>query len=200
MEKPAATEFPIHELLARRWSPRAFAERPVEREKLLALFEAARWAPSCYGDEPWSYIVARKQDDGEAYERLLGCLVEGNRVWAQAAPVLALSVARAAFARNGQPNPHAWHDVGAASMSLCVEATALGLFVHQMAGFDAAQARAQFGIPQGFDPVAALAIGYPGETQSLPEKLRQREMAPRLRKPVAEFLFTSGWGQRATVL
>lgn len=200
MENPAKTAHPIHDLLARRWSPRAFSDKPVEKEKLLALFEAARWAASSYGEEPWSYIVARKRQDMDAFDRLRGCLVEFNQSWAQHAPVLAISVARLTFARNGKPNPHAWHDTGAASASLCVQATALGLVVHQMAGFDPVVARQTLNIPAEFEPVAAMAIGYPGDPEKLSEKLREREMAPRTRKPIEDFLYTFVWGRKASFL
>ncbi len=194
MEKPAETGHPIHELLARRWSPHAFAERAVEREKLLSLLEAARWAPSSYNEQPWAFLVATK-DNAEEYERLLSCLVEGNQAWAKTAPVLMLSVAKLNFDRGGRPNPHAWHDVGLAAMSLVVQAMAHDLFVHQMAGIVPDKARELYRIPEGWAPVAGLALGYYGDAKSLPDRLRQRETAPRSRKPLESFVFTGGWGK-----
>src|SRR3954463_9809046 len=158
MERLRDAAHPIHDLLRRRWSPRAFSDRPVEREKLLSVLEAARWAPSSNNEQPWHYLVARKEEP-EEFARLLACLVEKNQSWAKAAPVLMLSVASTVFARNGKPNRHALHDVGQAVADLTVQATALGLFVHQMAGFSAEKARETYGIPENAEPVAALAVG-----------------------------------------
>ena len=200
MEKPAATEHPTHELFERRWSPRAFAARPVEPEKLRSLLEAARWAASCFNEQPWSFIVAAKEAEGDAYERLLGCLTESNARWAGRAPVLMISVARLTFARNDKPNRHAFHDTGQAAAHLALQATALGLAVHQMAGFDVSKAREQFNIPEGFDPVAAIAVGYPGDPEDLPEDLRARELAPRTRRPLEEFVFGESWGQTSPLV
>jgi nitroreductase len=198
MEKPAEPHHPVHDLIRRRWSPLAFAPTPVEPDKLRSLLEAARWAMSSFNEQPWAYLVAAR-DNAEEFEKMLGCLVEGNRAWAKNAPVLMISVAKLHFDRNGQPNKHAWHDVGAASALLSIQATALGLFVHQMAGFNAAQARAGFGIPEGWEAVAALAVGYSGDPAALDEKLRQRQNAPRSRKGVGQFVFAGRWGQPAAV-
>lgn len=194
MEKPAETDHPIHDLLRRRWSPRAFADRAIETEKLLRLLEAARWAPSSYNEQPWAFIVATK-DQPEAFDRLAGCLVEFNARWARAAPMLALSVAKLQFERNGKPNRHAMHDVGLAAENLVLQATAEGLAVHQMAGFDVEKARRDLALPEGYEPVAMMAVGYPGPPDSLSDALRQRELAPRTRRPLAEFVFSGTWGQ-----
>lgn len=199
MEKPADAQYPILDLLRRRWSPRAFADRLVEPEKLRGLLEAARWAPSSYNEQPWSFLVATK-DDPENFQRLLSCLVEGNQAWAQFAPVLMISIARLNFAQNGQPNRHAFHDVGLAAENLVIQAMALDLMVHQMAGFYPDKAREVFRIPPGYEPVAAIAVGYPGEPDRLPEKLRQRELAPRTRKMLREFVFGGEWGRPAGVV
>jgi len=199
MRKLAETRYPIHELLRERWSPRAFADRMVEPEELRSLLEAARWAPSSFNEQPWSFIVATKQHPGE-YERLLSCLVEGNVRWAQHAPVLMLSVAKLAFERNGKPNRHAFHDVGLAVENLVIQATALGLAVHQMAGFHVDKARELFSIPDGHEPVAALVLGFPGDPAGLPEDLREREVAPRIRKPLESFVFSGQWGQSSPLV
>ncbi|MBX3415694.1 MAG: nitroreductase family protein [Pirellulales bacterium] len=182
----------IHDLLRRRWSPRAFEAHPVEPEQLAALFEAARWAPSCYNEQPWAFLVTsqRQHDD---FARALDTLVEFNQLWARHAPVLALSFARLTFARNGQPNNHAWYDVGQAVAHLTFQATALGLYVHQMAGFDASKVRRNFRIPDGWEPVTAIAIGSIGDPESLVPKLRDPEIAPRSRKPLAEVVFSGDW-------
>ena len=161
MEKPAETAHEIHDLLRRRWSPRAFSDQLVEPEKLASLVEAARWAPSCFNEQPWSFLVATKENDVE-HRRMLECIVEGNVGWAQHAPVLMISVAKLAFDHNGKPNKHAWHDVGLAAGNMIVQATALGLGAHQMAGFYPDKAREAYQIPDGHDPVA----------QSLPRQVR----------------------------
>jgi nitroreductase len=196
MHKPAVTDAPVHELIQNRWSPRAFSEQPVQPEILRSLFEAARWAPSSNNEQPWAYLVATK-DDAENFAKMLGVLVEFNAGWAKHAPVLALSVAHLKTNRDGKPNRVALHDVGSASAQLTFEANTRGLLVHQMAGFDADKARQTFAIPQDWDPVAAMAIGYPGNPATLPEKLRERELAPRTRKPTREFVMTGGWGHTA---
>ena len=196
MEKIAQTDAPVNDLIRRRWSPRAFADRPVEPEKLRSLFEAARWAASCANAQPWYFIVATR-DDSENFQRLLDCFNDNNRGWTKNVPVIGLSVAALLFEQNGNPNRHAFHDVGQAAATLAIEAVDLGLQLHQMGGIFPEKARELFGIPSGYEAVAGLAIGYPGDPNSLPEKLREREVAPRLRKPVESFLFSGQWGKPA---
>src|SRR5690242_10073151 len=186
-------DYPIHPLIADRWSPYAFADRPVSPDDLRSLFEAARWAPSSYNEQPWSYIVAT-QAEPELFERVHSCLVEGNQAWARGAPVLAIGCTRLAFARNGKPNAAAVHDLGLASGNLCLEATARGLYVHQMIGILPDKASAVFRIPDGVQPLTGLAIGYAADPATLPEKYRERDLAPRTRKPLAEFVFGGAWG------
>lgn len=193
MDKPADTQYPIHDLLRQRWSPRAFDDRPIEPEKLRSLFEAARWAPSSNNEQPWRFIVANKDDEME-WNRLLACLVEGNRKWAYRAPVLILSVASLNFEDDAKPNRHAFHDTGMAVENLVLQATALGLATHQMAGFDVEKARADLKIPLGYEPVAMIAVGYPGDLASLPDRLREREQQPRSRRPISEWTFSGQWG------
>ena len=199
MDKPAPVDHPIHDLLRQRWSPRAFAERPVAPALVRSLLEAARWAPSCFNEQPWAVLVAAREE-AEEYRRLLECLVPANQTWAKRAPVLLLSVARRAFARNGKPNRHALHDVGLAMGNLTVEATARGLVVHQMAGIDVDRCRETYQIPEDWEPVTGLALGYPGDPAVLPEELREREQAPRQRKPLAEWVFTGRWESPAALL
>ena len=196
MEKPAPVEFPVHDLIKNRWSPRAFGDKPVPKEVLQSLFEAARWAPSSNNEQPWAFIVATK-DDQKNFEKSLGALVEFNAGWARKAPVLVIAVAELAFAKNNAPNRNAQYDVGAASLQLSIEATARGLFVHQMAGFDPETAKEAYNIPQGWEPIAAMAIGYPGDASSLPEPYLTREKAPRSRKPIREFVMSGEWGHTA---
>lgn len=193
-EKPAPLDHPVHELLARRWSPRAFEKgRTIEPAKVLSLLEAARWAPSCFNDQPWRYLVWDGSDPASR-RKADECLSPGNE-WAYEAPVLMLSVARSTFAHNGKPNRTSQHDVGLASENLVLQAVALGLAAHQMAGFDLAKTRTAFDIPEGFEPVAMIAVGYPfkGDLASLPEKVRKGELAARTREPVGVIAFAGGW-------
>jgi nitroreductase len=196
MHKPAATEFPVHDLIRTRWSPRAFADKSVAPEVLASLFEAARWAPSCNNEQPWAFIVGSKEDP-ETFEKILGTLVEFNQGWASKAPVLAIAISQLDFAKNGQPNRNAQYDTGAAVSQLTTEAISQGLFVHQMAGFDAKKASEVFAIPAGWEPIAAFVIGYGGEPDNLPQGLREREVLPRTRKPLPEFVMSGSWGQPA---
>ncbi|MGO9108754.1 MAG: nitroreductase family protein [Thermoguttaceae bacterium] len=191
--KRAKSDHPIHELLASRWSPYGFADRTVADNDLRSLFEAARWTPSSYNEQPWSYIVATKANPGE-FERLLSCLVEGNQAWAKAAPVLALGCTNLNFVRNGKPNAAAIHDLGLASASLVLEATARGLFVHQMIGILPDKARELYRIPEDVQPLTGLAIGYVGDLNSLPEPLKERDLAARNRKGLSDFVFGGQWG------
>jgi nitroreductase len=197
--KQASLDHPIHELLAKRWSPYAFSDRPVSEADLRSLFEAARWAASSYNEQPWSYIVATKANP-EEFARLLSCLVEGNQVWAKAAPVLALGCTSLFFMKNDKPNAAAIHDLGLASASLTLEATARGLFVHQMIGILPDKARELYRIPEGVQPLTGLAIGYAADPHTLPEKLRERDLMPRTRKPLTEFVFAGEWGSASSLL
>jgi len=200
LKKTAETSVPVHDIIGNRWSPRAFDSRAVEPEKLKALFEAARWAASSYNAQPWSFIVATK-DHPANYKKVLECLVEFNQGWAKNAPVLALSVAQLNFAMpdNKAPNRHAFHDVGLAVANLALQAHALGLEVHQMAGILPDKAREVFGIPAGYEAVAGIAIGCPGDPAVLPDGLRERELAKRTRKELETFVFTGKWGQKANL-
>lgn len=195
-QKQATPAHPIHELIASRWSPYAFSERSISQDDLCCLFEAARWTASSYNEQPWSYLVATKAEP-ETFAKMLSCLVEGNQGWAAAAPVLALGCTSLRFSRNGNPNAAALHDLGLASASLTFEATARGLAVHQMIGILPDKARELFGIPEGVQAVTGLAIGYAADPAAMPEKLRERDLAPRSRKPLAEFVFGGAWGQAA---
>lgn len=198
MDKPADTQYPIHDLLRRRWSPRAFDERPVEPEKLRSLLEAARWAPSSNNEQPWRFLVATKERKTE-YDRLFNCLLEGNQKWVYRVPVLLLSVAKLRF-EDGLPNRHSLHDTGMAAENLVLQATALGLAAHQMAGFRLDQARADCQIPAGYEPAAMIAVGYAGDPALLSEHLRAREAQPRVRKPLSELVYSATWEQPSSLL
>lgn len=196
MKNSAPAEFPIHDLIGDRWSPRAFGDKDVAPETLRSLFEAARWAPSSSNEQPWRFIVATRNDP-ENFTKALQPLVEFNVGWAKHAALLGFSVAELAFAKNNAPNRNAQYDTGAAMALLSIEATARGLFVHQMAGFDPETCREVFSIPAGFDAIAAFAIGYPGDPATLPQPYRDRETAPRVRNPIRDFVMTGRWGQTA---
>ncbi|MDR3721522.1 MAG: nitroreductase family protein [Candidatus Acidoferrales bacterium] len=199
-KRPASAASPIHDLISHRWSPRAFDGRAVEPEKLRSLFEAARWAASSYNAQPWSFIVATK-DDPENYKKVLSSFVEFNQSWAKSAPVVAISVAAHKMPHDGSQNRHAFHDVGQAAATLALEATSLGLQVHQMAGIIPDKAREVFGIPENFEAVAGIALGYPGDPMTLPEgRLRDNETGKRERKPASEFVFTGKWGQVSPIV
>ena len=194
--KPAPADAPIHPLLRERWSPRAFSGEPLERDELLTLFEAGRWAPSAFNEQPWSFVLAQC-DEGEAFDRILGCLSAGNQVWASRAAVLAIGVARRDLKARPEPNRTAQYDLGQCVAHLTVQASALGIAVHQMAGFDIARTRSVLAIPEGQDPVVAVALGRPGDAASLPDAVRQKDAAPRVRKPLAEFVFSGEWARTA---
>jgi len=184
----------VHDLLERRYSPYAFSPRPVEPERLRQLFEAARSAPSSYNEQPWRFVVARRED-AQGFGRLLDALVDQNRKWAGNAPVLALSVVKVDFTHNGQPNRHAWYDVGQAAAYLTLQATELGLYVHQMAGFDPVKARQLVNIPDGYEPAAMMAVGYSDDSGSLEDALRQRDSTRRPRKPLDTLFFEGTWAK-----
>jgi nitroreductase len=199
MHNPAVSEYPVHALIQNRWSPRAFADKPIPHDVLRSLFEAARWTPSSYNEQPWAFIVATKEEP-ENFARVLSTLIEFNQGWAKHAPVLAIAVSELEFARNQHANRNAFYDTGAAVAHLTTEATARELFVHQMAGFDPHKAIEQFHIPKGWEPIAAFAIGYGGNPDSLPQQLKEGELATRSRKPIAEFVMSGKWGHPADFL
>jgi nitroreductase len=180
--------------LEKRWSPYAYSDRLVSAADLAAILEAARWAPSSYNEQPWRYIVAAKEDSAE-FERLLSCLVEGNQAWAKAAPVLALGCTSLNFSKNGKPNAAAEHDLGLASATLTFEATTRGLVVHQMIGILPDKARELYGIPDDAKALTGLAIGYAAGPETLPESLKGRDLAPRTRNAITEFVFGGSWGK-----
>ena len=199
MNKPAATDHDVHALIRERWSPRAFSSQSLGDRQLRSLLEAARWAPSCFNEQPWRFIVARRDDETE-FERMCSCLNEKNQAWARTAPVLMLTVARTTFTRNDRPNRHAWHDVGQATLSLSLQATALGLYAHQMAGILPDHARSVYGIPDTFEAVTGLALGYLGDPAVLPENYRGTRTTPRTRRPLEETVFAEHWGAAAPVV
>jgi len=197
--KRAATDYPIQHALADRWSPYGFEDRPVAEADLLSLFEAARWAASSYNEQPWNYLVATKEDS-EEFERLRSCLVETNQKWAKSAPVLVLGVVSLRFSKNNKENRAAVHDLGLAAGNLVVEATTRGLSVHQMIGILPDKAREVYQIPEHYEAWTAMAIGYNADPATLPDALKERDLVPRQRKPLREFVFAGRWKQASPLL
>src|SRR6266567_1358388 len=192
--KRGTTDIPVEEIFLRRWSPRAFAKQAVADRDLQAVFSAGGWAASCFNEQPWRFLVGRRGDS--VWKRILEALVASNQAWASAAPVLYASFAKRTFTLNNQPNRVAQHDVGAASAQIALQATALGLYVHGMVGFDSEKLRSAFQVPDDFEPVACWALGYRGEPDDLSDHLKQREIEPRQRKPLLDWVF-SEWGKPA---
>ncbi|MDH3267686.1 MAG: nitroreductase family protein [Ignavibacteria bacterium] len=187
-EKVASTEYPVIDLIKNRWSPRAFSGIQIENEKIFSILEAARWAPSCFNEQPWNFILFKKENQKE-FSKIVNILSQRNQLWSKNAPLIMLSVAKLNFERNGKFNRHALHDVGAAVNNLTLQATSMGLFVHQMAGFNSEKAKELFNIPDGYEPVAAIAIGYYGNQDNLPEEFIKSENSKRNRKPIENFAF-----------
>ncbi len=184
--KPATADAPILDVVQNRWSPVMFDPAPLSPEQIASLFEAARFAASSYNEQPWRYVYAGKKDAGR--EALESLLVEGN-AWAKNAGVLMLSFGRKTFAKNGKPNRHYFHDLGAASAIMTLQATSMGLISHQMAGFDTDKANSVLGVPDDFEPGSMMAIGYAGDPANFPEDMRLRDEAPRVRNPHTSFAF-----------
>ncbi len=196
MQKPAITQVPINDILANRWSGRAYdAEKQVSHVQIIALLEAARWAPSCFGDQPWRFIVWDKHADGPAWQQAFDCLVPGNQTWVKDAPVLLLVCADTLFNHNLQPNRWAQYDSGAAAENLCLQASSMGLMAHQMGGFNADMARETFIIPTQYTPMAMVSVGYQADIASLAGEVLTREAVARSRRPLNELFFANSWGK-----
>lgn len=192
VSKPAVTVAPVIDVIRERWSPRAFDSRPVEREKLLSVLEAARWAASSTNAQPWRFIVATCDNPAE-FEKMLNIIKEGNQTWAQHAPVLMLAVAKMHH-DNGDINRHATHDTGMALAHIALQATALDLYIRMMGGFYVEKAVEAYNIPEGYEPITALALGYYGDPQQLEEQRREQELsAQRHRKPMSAMVFSGDW-------
>jgi nitroreductase len=192
--KPADTEQTIEQVLAERWSGRAYdASIPVSDEQVTALCEAARWAPSCYGDQPWRFVVWNKHQDETGWQQVLECLAPGNQQWAKNASLLILAASVKTFSHNDQDNRWSGYDTGAASISLCLQATSMGLLSHQMGGFDSEKIKAAFSIPDDIHCWAMIAVGHPAALDSLDEDQLERELKARERRPLNEQFLSNGW-------
>jgi nitroreductase len=192
MQKSAEFESPVLDAIQQRRSRRAYSDQPVEVEKIHSLFEAARWAPSSVNEQPWLYLYATR-DQTELWQKVFESLNDGNKVWAKNAPLLIVSLVRKNFIRNDHPNTSARYDLGGANALLSIQAAHLGLNVHQMGGFNADLLRQNLQIPATLDPVVIMAIGYPGDAQTLPDHLKIRELAPRERYVQQEFVMNKSF-------
>ena len=196
MHKPAITQVSINETIANRWSGRAYdAAKKVSHEQTIALLEAARWAPSCFGDQPWRFIVWDKNTDAAAWQQAFDCLAPGNQSWVKDAPLLVLTCADTLFNHNQQPNRLAQYDTGAATENLCLQASSMGLMAHQMGGFSADKARATFAIPGQYILMAMVSVGYAADISTVEGDALVRETAARTRRPLGELFYTGTWGK-----
>lgn len=194
MHKPAITQVAINDTIANRWSGRAYdASQTVSHTQIIALLEAARWAPSCYGDQPWRFIVWNKQANAQAWQQAFDFLAPANQAWVKDAPLLLLVCADSLFNHNQQANRWAQYDTGAAAENLCLQASSMGLMAHQMGGFNAENIQTAFAIPVQYTPMAMVAVGYPAEISSLTGEILSRETAVRTRRPLNELFFAGAW-------
>jgi len=177
--------FPVNEMIRNRWSPRAFSGQPMEESTIMSLFEAAQWAASAMNEQPWRFIYAVKNDTVK-YEKIFSCLNDANKNWAGNAPLLIITFISTLFKKTNEINKWAMHDLGLAIGNLTMQASSLNLYVHSMAGFSPDTVRAEFSIPADTEPVTVLAVGYLGNPDMLPEKLKEREMQARNRIPINE--------------
>lgn len=182
------------DLIKKRKSPVAFSDQEVTKNQLEQLFEAARWAASCFNEQPWRFIVATK-DQGDHYKKVLNGINPHNQTWAQNAAVLMLTFAKKTFERNGKPNMHSWHDLGLAVGNMSAQATSMGLYLHQMAGIVRENILHDFAIPGDYDVVSGIALGYKLDIEDVPEDLKARETKERTRKPLNETVFDEAWGE-----
>ena len=189
----------IHKFISERKSIRAFADKPIDDEILIKLFEAARWAPSSMNEQPWRFIVSPK-DKKNSFEKTLSCLNESNQVWAKYAAVLIVVLAKTNFSDKHVPNIHAFHDVGLAVGNISFQATASNLFIHQMGGIDKEKIRLLFEIPSEYEIVSVIAGGYKGDHGMLPENLQWRESMPRMRKNLDDLIFSDTFGKKCSSL
>lgn len=183
----------IIDAINQRKSGFAFSSKSIEPEKLEAIFEAARLAPSSMNVQPWRYIYANH--DEPEFQLILDALFDGNKKWAKDAATLVLSIAEIEYTYNDKlyKNAYAWHDTGMADILLMVQAVSLGLATHPMGGFDHQKAIQNFNLPKEYEPIAVIAIGYKGDETQLPEDLLKRQKAPRTRKPFNDVVFRGGW-------
>lgn len=195
--KEAKTKYPIHPVLKKRWSPRAFSDKPVEPEKVRSLFEAARWTPSSFNQQPWRYIIGFKGD--ETYTLIMDALTANNRNWALNAPVLIAAFGRK-FLNESEDNNMAYqYDTGQSVASMTFQATEEGLFVRQMGGFNARTMAGNFQVPVHYKPLVVLAVGYIGEPELLPKELEAKERKERTRFDFDDIVFSGNFGRKSNL-
>jgi len=198
MEKPAKTNHQIHPLLTNRWSPRAFSDKKVEKEKLQRVLEAARWSPSASNEQPWYFIVGEAGD--ETFDKIFETLVEFNQLWVKTAPMAILALGKVDSAKSGKENAWYKYDVGQSVAHLTFQATHEGLWVHQMGGYDAKKANELFDVPEGYEVVSAFAMGYMGDFKVLHPNLQKLEVAKRERKNMDSFVFSNKFGETSELI
>ena len=185
--KTAKADFPISEIISRRWSARAFSTRHVEKSKLLSILEAARWAPSSRNEQPWRYIVFTN-DNPEKLKKAQSVLKEIND-YAKRAPILICAITKRTYSDNGIPNRLHFHDLGAANENMFLEAFNQGLIMHEMGGFDLQKAREVFNIPEDYEIGVMIEIGYQDTYHVLPDRLKEKAFTLRIRKPLSKTAF-----------
>lgn len=189
MAKEAKTNYNILEVLKKRYSPRAFSTKTVDDIDLKTILEAARWAPSASNEQPWRFIVGAKSK-GDTYNKIFDSLVEFNQIWCERVPVLIVVCTQKFNSKNGDENKYRFYDAGQAAAHLTFQAASDGLFVHQMAGFDAKKISEVFNLPDNIEPFTVIAIGHLGNYLDLPEKMQRTELAERERKSFDEIILT----------
>ena len=194
IQKPAETEQKLATIIAERWSGKAYdATLPVSDANIMALCEAALWAPSCYGESPWRYVVCNRFKDETSWQQVLNSLSPGNQGWAKNAPLFFVTASQPDFTHNDSPNRWNGYDTGAASLNLCLQATAFGLMSHQMGGFDADSLRKALSIPEEIHLWSVIAVGYPAPLDALDSEALDRELKARQRRPLSEHFFENRW-------
>ncbi len=198
MEKKAITNLKLNTVITNRWSPRSFSDKAIEKEKIQQFFEAARWAPSAFNVQPWSFMVGIKGD--ETWQKIFESLVEFNQMWAINAPVLVVAVGAKVREADGQENVTWQYDLGQAAAYLTIQAYTDGLVMHQMGGFDQAKLVESFNLPENYHPVSVSAVGYQDVADKLPHPLDQLEKGERSRKPLSEIVFSETFGKTSRVI
>lgn len=199
IDKTANTDYEIHEVLKKRWSPRAFKDKPIETEKIKNMLEAARWSPSSSNEQPWRFIIGLHGD--ETYKKIYDILVKFNQKWAGTAPVLMLAIGYTQSKKEpGEPSKIYKYDVGQAVAHLTFQATADGLYVHQMGGLKKKKAALVFEVPKEYKVLTAIAVGYIGNPEVLPTRMAKSEYKVRERQNLKEMVFAERFGQNPDFL
>lgn len=199
MSNKVNPEYPVIDLIKSHWSPRSFSDKTVSNEILQKVFESARWASSCFNEQPWRFILGVK-DQGDTYNKILASLMETNQAWAKTAPVLVVVCAKKTFTMNGNPNAWAEYDAGQAVGFLNIQAHNEGLYSHQMAGFSKDKVNTTFNIPEDFNAVCVISLGYLGDASTLSDDLKSRETAPSQRKEITSLVFCDDWGTKSDLI